>query len=288
MEIQQLGYLGLSAREPAAFTSYATDILGMQRVAGEDGATHFRIDDRHHRITVETGDSDGGAWYGWELADAAALHAALDELADHGVAVTAATARELEIRRVTDMSHFRDPAGNRVELYHGAAAGDGEFTSARDVERFVTGELGLGHVVLASPNVAEQQRFYTEVLGFRISDTMRHPFRATFLHTNPRHHSIAFVDGPFFGIDEPFLHHFMLEVPDMDQVGRTFDLVLDRDVPVTMSLGRHTNDRVFSFYAQSPVGGVNTEFGFGGVLIDDETWEVTEIPGPDLWGHRHN
>lgn len=286
MDIKQLGYLGLSAREPDAFTTYATDILGMQKVAGEDGSTHFRIDDRHHRVTVEQSEQDGGAYYGWELEDSAALSAALDELSDSGVRAVEATARELEIRRVAGMAHFLDPAGNRVELYHGAVAGEGAFTSARDVEQFVTGDLGLGHVVLASPDVEVQQRFYTEVLGFKISDTMRSPFRATFMHTNPRHHSIAFVDGPFFGIDRPFLHHFMLEVPDMDQVGRTYDLVLDRDVPVAMTLGRHTNDKVFSFYAESPVG-VHTEFGFGGVLIDDETWEVTEIPGPDLWGHRH-
>lgn len=286
MDIKQLGYLGLSAREPDAFTAYATDILGMQQVAGEDGTTHFRIDDRHHRVTVEASDRDGGAYYGWEVEDANALSAAMDELSNNGVRAVEATDRELEIRRVAGMAHFLDPAGNRVELYHGPAAGEGEFTSARDVERFVTGDLGLGHVVLASPNVEVQQRFYTEVLGFKISDTMRKPFQATFMHTNPRHHSIAFVDGPFFGINEPFLHHFMLEVPDMDQVGRTYDLVLDREVPVAMTLGRHTNDKVFSFYAQSPVG-VHTEFGFGGVLIDDETWEVTEIPGPDLWGHRH-
>ncbi|MEV5646796.1 VOC family protein [Nocardia sp. NPDC052254] len=286
MEIKQLGYLGLNAREPEAFAAYGTDILGMQRVTGEDGAIHFRIDDRHHRVTVEQSDRDGGAYYGWELDGADALADALNQLSDNDILPVEATARELEIRRVAGMAHFVDPAGNRVELYHGATDGEGAFTSARDVEQFVTGDLGLGHVVLASPDVAALQRFYTEVLGFKVSDTMREPFTASFMHTNPRHHSIAFVDGPFFGIHEPFLHHFMLEVPDMDQVGRTYDLVLDRDVPVAMSLGRHTNDKVFSFYAQSPVG-VHTEFGFGGVLIDDETWEVTEIPGPDLWGHRH-
>ncbi|MFI0372248.1 VOC family protein [Actinomadura sp. 1N219] len=286
MEIKQLGYLGLDAREPAAFTEYATGILGLQRVDGEDGTTHFRMDDVHHRITVEQADRDGGAYYGWELEDAAALSAALDELSDRGIAFRQATSRELEIRRVGGMAHLTDPAGNRVELYHGASSGDGAFTSARDISAFVTGDLGLGHVVLASPDVAAQQEFYTDVLGFKISDTMRRPFQASFLHTNPRHHSIAFVDGPFFGVDQPFLHHFMLEVTDLDEVGLTYDLVLDRNVPVTMSLGRHSNDKMFSFYAESPVG-VHTEFGCGGVLIDDETWEVTEIPGPDIWGHRH-
>lgn len=286
MDIKQLGYLGLDAREPEAFTTYATQILGMQRVTGEAGVTHFRIDERHHRITVDKAERDGGAYYGWEVADAAALDDAVGELSDRGIVTTPGTQRELEVRRVAGMTHLLDPAGNRVELFHGASAGEGEFTSARDIEAFVTGDLGLGHVVLASPDVAEQERFYTEVLGFKISDTMRKPFRATFMHTNPRHHSIAFVDGPFFGINHPFLHHFMLEVPEMDQVGITYDLVNDHNLPVTMSLGRHTNDRVFSFYAESPIG-VHTEFGWGGVLIDDETWQVTEIPGPDLWGHRH-
>jgi 3,4-dihydroxy-9,10-secoandrosta-1,3,5(10)-triene-9,17-dione 4,5-dioxygenase len=286
MQIQQLGYLGLNAREPEAFGAYATDILGLQAVAGADNTSQFRMDERHQRITVEQSDSDGGAYYGWEVLDGSALSAAADELSDAGIAVQHGTQRELEIRRVTDLIHFADPAGNRVELYHGAANADGLFTSPRDVPGFVTGDMGLGHVVLAGPDVPALQDFYVNTLGFKVSDVMHEPFDACFLHTNPRHHSIAFVDGPFFGIDEPFLHHFMLEVTDMDEVGRTYDLVLDQNVPVTMTLGRHTNDKMFSFYAQSPVG-VHTEYGFGGLLIDDATWQVNEIPGPDIWGHRH-
>lgn len=286
MQIKQLGYLGLNARQPEAFTQYAAGVLGLQPVDGAAGTTQFRMDDRHQRITVEPSELDGGAYYGWEVDDAAALAEAADELSNAGIDVHRATPREQDIRRVAGMVHFADPAGNRVELYHGAAGGDGEFTSPRDIAGFITGEMGLGHVVLAGPDIQALEDFYVTTLGFKISDTMRTPFGATFLHTNPRHHSIAFVDGPFFGIHEPFLHHFMLEVHEMDDVGRTYDLAQDENVPITMTLGRHTNDKMFSFYAESPVG-VHTEFGCGGVLIDDATWEVTEIPGPDIWGHRH-
>lgn len=285
MQIMQLGYIGLDARELRGFAEYATGILGLQPVKGADGTTQFRMDDRYQRITVEQADRDGGSYYGWQLADGAALDAAAGELSNAGIDVGHATARDLDVRRVEAMVHFRDPAGNRVELFHHPHNGDGAFTSPRDISSFVTGDIGLGHVVLATPDVAAMEKFYMEVLGFRLSDVMRKPFDASFLHTNPRHHSVAFIDGPFFGVHQPFLHHFMLEVTDMDDVGRTFDLVLDHDVPVTMGLGRHSNDKVFSFYAQSPLG-VHTEFGHGGVLIDDRTWQVTEIPGPDLWGHR--
>lgn len=286
MDIKQLGYLGLNSTHPEAFTTYATEFLGLQATPGEGGTTQFRMDERYQRITVEPSHVDGGAYYGWEIADNSAFAAAADELSDADVRFEEASQLELEVRRVERMIHFRDPAGNRAELYTGAADGDGEFTSARDIPGFITGDMGLGHVVLAGPDVSALQRFYVDTLGFKVSDTMRQPFQATFLHTNPRHHSIAFVDGPFFGIDEPFLHHFMLEVEQIDDVGRTYDLAQDSGVPIAMSLGRHTNDNMFSFYATSPVG-VHTEFGSGGILIDDDCWEVREIPGPDLWGHRH-
>ena len=283
----QLGYVGLDAQEPRGFAEYATGVLGLQQVKGVDGTTQFRVDDRAQRITVETANRDGGSYYGWQVANSTALDTAAGELSDARVEVTKATARDLDVRRVEAMVHFRDPAGNRVELFHGPSDGEGPFTSPRDYSGFLTGELGLGHVVLATPDVAAMEKFYMDVLGFRLSDVMRKPFDASFLHTNPRHHSVAFIDGRFFGNDKPYLHHFMIEANEMDDVGRAFDTVLDKNVPVTMGLGRHSNDKVFSFYAESPLG-VHTEFGHGGVLIDDRTWQVTEIPGPDIWGHRHS
>jgi 3,4-dihydroxy-9,10-secoandrosta-1,3,5(10)-triene-9,17-dione 4,5-dioxygenase len=286
MQIKQLGYLGLNARQPEAFAEYATTFLGLQPVAGGAGASQFRLDDRHQRITVEQAEVDGSAYCGWELDDAAAFAGALDELSDAGVQVHEATLRELEIRRVARMAHFQDPAGNRVEIFYDAASGAGAFTPSRDMSGFITGEMGLGHVVLAGPDVQALEDFYVNTLGFKVSDTMSRPFKASFLHTNARHHSVAFVDGPFFGIQEPFMHHFMLQVTSIEDVGRAYDLAQDTDVPIAMTLGQHTNDRMVSFYATSPVG-VHTEFGYGGVLVDDATWQVTEIPGPDLWGHRH-
>jgi hypothetical protein len=81
------------------------------------------------------------------------------------------------------------------------------------------------------------------------------------------------------------LHHLMLEVADMDDVGRAYDVVRQRDLPLAMDLGRHTNDLMTSFYVRSP-SGFEIEYGTGGVLVDDRTWEVATYDAGSIWGHH--
>lgn len=286
MNIEQLGYLGFNSTDPSAFTGYATGALGMQAVDGGTGRPSFRIDSYEQRVIVEPSDMNGAAYMGWEVSDADALRAAAGEVEAAGVLVNGATAEELEVRRVAGMVHFLDPAGHRVELYAGPAKTNDAFVSPRGIPGFVAEDLGLGHAVLSTRNLAETQAFYTDVLGFKVSDYMiDSPFTATFLHVNARHHSLALADGNFFNIPN-VMHHFMLEIEDENEVGRAWDFVQQEGVPVAMNIGRHTNDNMFSFYVASPVG-VLTEFGAGGRLIDDSTWEVWQMPGPDVWGHKH-
>ena len=52
-----------------------------------------------------------------------------------------------------------------------------------------------------------------------------------------------------------------------------------------MSLGKHTNDRMVSFYSRSP-SGFDVEFGYDGLLVDEARWSVTQITKPSFWGHR--
>jgi hypothetical protein len=50
-------------------------------------------------------------------------------------------------------------------------------------------------------------------------------------------------------------------------------------------LGRHTNDHMTSFYLQTPAG-FQIEYGYGGRLIDDRTWQVHTCNAASTWGHR--
>ena len=286
MNVASLGYLRITAEDPHNWAGFASHVLGMQTVPGDGDVLHLRMDERHHRIAIEPGDPSGngngagnGFSYGWEVADAAALDVAAGEIEAAGVAVTAGSKAELEARRVAGMVHCLDPAGHRVELFCGADNGDGGFTPGRDISGFKTGALGLGHVVLMVPEMEPAVRFYQDVLGFRLSDYMTAPFKATFLHTNPRHHSLALLE-----VGVSALHHFMVELNDVDDVGRGYDLVQAEGIPVARTLGRHTNDRMISFYARTP-SGFEVEYGWGGHLVDDDSWEPGELTAVSSWGH---
>jgi hypothetical protein len=81
------------------------------------------------------------------------------------------------------------------------------------------------------------------------------------------------------------MHHFMLEVGAMEDVGRAYDRCLDAGVTIVNTLGMHPNDRTFSFYARTP-SGFEVEVGWGGCKIDDATWEVRTYDRMSTWGHR--
>ena len=175
-----------------------------------------------------------------------------------------------------------------VEVFTGPLVDSARpFRSPLGLRGFEAGELGFGHVVLCVEDVEAALRFYREGLGLRTSDFIDldlgkgEVVTAVFLHAGPRHHSLALVPAAA----PKRLHHFMLEVKHMDDVGSTYDICRDRDVPIAMSLGRHTNDKMFSFYMESP-SGFRIELGSGGVLIDDATWEIQRYDAPSLWGHR--
>ncbi len=52
-----------------------------------------------------------------------------------------------------------------------------------------------------------------------------------------------------------------------------------------MTLGMHPNDHMFSFYVRTP-SGFSVEYGWGGLLIDEDTWEATTLDRLHSWGHQ--
>ena len=134
--------------------------------------------------------------------------------------------------------------------------------------------------------------FYTDLLGFRLRDSMRMPGEffgrpaggppvwMRFLGCCPRHHSLALAPmTPAAGIV-----HLMVEVAALDDVGRALDRCHRRKATVSSTLGRHANDLMVSFYVQTP-GGFDIEYGTDGRLVDDDTWISRESTAVSLWGH---
>ena len=286
MDVAALAYVVVKAQDPASWSSFGEAMLGMSaHPAG--GGIALRMDERAGRVFVERGESDCYFASGWELRSAAEFEAAKDRLRTHGVAFHAASEAELALRHVFDMVWFRDPSGNRHELSYGYRTGFERFVSPAGVPSFVTGDLGLGHMVLPAPQIDATRAFMMDVLGFGLSDILVHrpapgiEQRIDFMHCgNGRHHSLALFEGEV----PSGCVHLMFEVGSLDEVGRAYDRMLAQGVRLMATLGKHTNDHMTSFYFMSP-GGFAIEYGFGGRTIDWDHHTVFESTSVSLWGH---
>ena len=161
-------------------------------------------------------------------------------------------------RCVRGLISFADPGGNRLEAFWGAAVADEPFRPGRSISGFRTGPLGMGHAVFHVKNIDDLLGFYRDVLGFGVSDYILTPFRAYFLHVNPRHHSVALIET-----GRQDLHHLMVELYSLDDVGQGYDIALGEPERIATTLGRHPNDCVTSYYLKSP-SGFMLEYGWGG------------------------
>ena len=172
MTITQLGYLGLGVGDIAEWEEFASEVLGMMVSKSSDGSTtYLRMDDYHHRFILHPDAADDVAYLGWQAPTKSAFDDVHSNLKDAGVTVRAATSEELASRKVMDMIAFEDPDGARTEVFHGALVQpDTAFRSPRPIKGFVTGSMGLGHIVLNVNDLEKATAFYRDVLGLRISD----------------------------------------------------------------------------------------------------------------------
>jgi 2,3-dihydroxybiphenyl 1,2-dioxygenase len=283
----QLGYFGIGTRDLGAWEEFGTQVLGLQS-AGYDaeGSLVFRMDSHQRRIAVHPRAEEDLLYAGWEVRNRDELAGVAARLETAGVEVHRSDAQLAAVRGVKELLFFMDPDGLRSEIYYGPdMCYERPLCSPRGVG-FVTGALGLGHLVVRVADVATTQRFYCEVLGFHLTDVIRMQVSAEltvevpFLHCNPRHHSLALLGLPL----PKRMQHFMVEVSSLDDVGFAWDLARQRNVEITLDLGRHSNDHMVSFYMRTP-SGFEVEYGFGARTVDAD-WTVEQHKTISTWGHR--
>ena len=277
--VTQLGYVGIGASNVEEWEHFATDVLGLQSNGIDDeGILSLRMDEYSHRFIIKPNGKDDIEFVGWQVTDEPALREMAEQLREAGIEVTDGTDDDHKARRVEGMIKFEDPEGTPTEIFYGPPISyDKPFNSPRAIG-FVTSEQGLGHVVLHVENLDRTVKFYRDVLGMKISDFIRN---LAFFHCNPRHHSLALIEAKA----PKRLNHFMIQTQTMNDVGTTYDMVLDQEMPLTRGLGRHTNDHMTSFYMKTP-SGFDVEFGWGARTVDDATWQVQRHEKGSIWGHR--
>ena len=283
--VRSLGYVVFGAIDLAEWRTFAPNVLGMELVEHTETSLRFRMDEFGYRFQVEQGGPEGVHTLGWGVQDGAALDeiAARVEAAGYPVTRHGLGSAYAQARGVKEVASFTDPDGITIDLFHTFEEALTPFVSPTGATFVADRALGLGHVFQMVSDVERYHALYRDVLGFRLSDYIG---PATFYHCNPRHHSMAFIPTPPARPHLQGVGHIMLETTDIDAVGRAIDAMNAHGAKEKATLGKHTNDKMISFYVETP-SKTQIEYGTGGILIeDDETWVPTQYPSAHYWGHE--
>lgn len=281
-----LGYLIVASDEVNAWRDFATKVLGMSAHSSGDDLL-LRMDERLGRIIISPGGSSSSAAQfvvGWECPSEAEWQLAASVIEKAGLSITPTNSAVW----CTEAFRCTDPAGVECEFFYGGTVDPADHFVSPTGVRFVTGPQGLGHVTINTPACRDAVEFYSGMLGFQIRETKitgdERSWRWAFLSPGEREHSLAVMDTGRDGR----LMHLMVEVDDLDSVGRAMDKCLEGEAEMSVSLGRHWNDEMVSFYVRTP-SGFDIEYGYDGRTVDSGQWSRRAQGGSgavSLWGHR--
>ncbi|MFE7418058.1 VOC family protein [Rhodococcus sp. NPDC057529] len=139
----------------------------------------------------------------------------------------------------------------------------------------------LGHAVIGSTDLETTMKFFTDGLGFKVSDYMGD--KAAFLRCSVEHHNVLVMAAPV-----NFMHHTSWQVDDVDEVGRGAHTMLagnpERHI---WGLGRHYAGANFFWYLKDPAGNFSEYYSDMDTVPEDELWspEILDgLQGLYAWG----
>lgn len=283
----KVAYFGVETDKMQEWQDFL-DLFGVG-IGPRDGGFVGRIDSKNQRFFFVEGPREDLLCCGWEAQTEEEYLARIEKLEAGGVVVTPGTEDELRMRGVNRMVKFKDPYGTPFELCVGHHDVPGNFQSPLMPSGFVAAEGGLGHIgVMKKDDYIQGQAFAETYLDARVSDYiiqedfMGGAFKMVFLHSNSRHHSVAYgrADVPV----EKCIHHIMFECVSLEDMGRAYERVVKAGTPMATVIGQHPNDKQVSFYAVSP-SGFGVELGSGSIEVDDSVWKIKEYDNVSSWGH---
>lgn len=140
----------------------------------------------------------------------------------------------------------------------------------------------LGHMILFTPNVPAQTKFYTEVLGMQLSARIVGDY-AAFLRCagDSDHHVLGLLHST-----APGFHHASFEMGSIDETEVAAKRILDKGYKHVWGPGRHGVGSNYFHYFRDPWHGMTEYFFDIDYIAGDYDWEVDEFTkqnGMFLW-----
>lgn len=276
INLLDIRYVRLGTRQRDQADLFAREMLGLERARQETGASYFRSDSRDHTLVYFDGDPADHT-VGFELRTADELDAAAAELSNAGVEVRLGSADECEQRRVRSFIHFRDPTGNKIDLVVGPHHSGRRYFPSRDA-----GITGFSHVGLCTSDAQRDERFWTQVLGARVSDRIGD---APLLRIDEVHHKVAMFPTTRSGVQ-----HVNHQVESVDDIMRAWYMLQKKGVRIAFGPGRHPTSGARFLYFYGPDGMI-FEYSTGVRLItaeEEQTYQPRQFPRGNesfcMWG----
>ena len=273
--VTDIRYVGYGVTDLPTERAFYTEKWGLAEVAAETGLSYLRAHGDDEPFVVRLRESDANHLD--VIALAADCRADVEAL--HGKA-DAAGCRIIHAPRTLAGPgggygfRFFSPDGLPFEVSCEVVR-----VPTRTIDRWEGIPVRISHIVLHSPNHVALAKFFTEVLGFKVSDWLG-DFMC-FLRCNSAHHRIALLPGP------PCMNHVAYDMTNVDGMLRGVSRLKQLDIPIRWGPGRHTaGDNAFSYFV-SP-GGFAVEYTAELEEVDFEAHEArVHPPAPrtvDQWG----
>ena len=275
MKIQDIRHVGLLSPTVAAHAKFYRDVWGLQSAGEDQHARYLRgSSTEHHILSLHPANRRGLHHLAFSVNGREAVDAAAAELERGGTTVVAQP-DDLDQPGGGYGLRFLDPEDRCIELSTGVAEHSNGW-SAKRVE-----PLGLCHVVLNTARFDLVVEFYTDVLGFRVSDWNEN--QMAFLRCNRKHHVIAFNRA-----DHASVNHVAYRMANVDGVMRGLSNLRARGQEPVWGPGRHGPGNNIFCYFRDPVGYVSEYSSDMEHIEDNATHEPAvwrRVPDQiDRWG----
>lgn len=287
MNIIGIGYLGFESSKIEEWRDYGKNVMGFQLTDSpetDSESLYFKMDDRRHRIAIHPGSIDRVSYIGWEARNRLDFNAAIKTFKENNIEITVGDEELCEKRGVKELIRFRDPVGYQHELFYAQKWTPRSFYPSRPHGGFICDDRGTGHVVLMIPEPSpELEHFLANIMGFDWYGWGAGKGKTGFWRSKLNHqtsHDIAYGVAP----GKMGIQHVGVFVQSVRDVGETYDIVRQRELPLMMTLGQHTQDPHMSFYHFNPSG-----FAFE-TITELEPWQGDPFElNPEkmsTWGHE--
>ncbi|SLK00241.1 VOC family protein [Novosphingobium mathurense] len=276
--VTEIRYVGYGVEDFDAERKFYTDDWGLVEVPGsadKGDMAWFKTQGHgeHHVVRLHKSDANHVEVIALAADSRADVDALFGKIEAAGCKVIFAP-RELDAPGGGYGFRFFSPDGLPFEISAGV-----ETLDARELERWEGVPLKISHIVLHSPDHQAMVKFFTDVLGFKISDWLG-DFMC-FLRCNEAHHRVAILPGP------PCLNHVAYDMLSIDDMFRGAHRLKQHGTDIRWGPGRHTaGNNTFSYFVTP--GGFAVEYTSELEVVDFETHEYkVHKPAPmvmDQWG----